>query len=152
MPVSGLHGIHIHDFGDLTDAEKGTSTGPHYNPLDEIHGCYPTPSGENPAEARKVGDMGNVIVNSTGAGFYSESANEIIFLDGTISVMGRGVIVHAKEDNCIRVEGPGGDLSAGARIGFCVVGHAQADAATTAHRRYIRQQYALLQKHYNGGA
>ena len=32
----GLHGIHIHDFGDLSDTVAGTSTGPHYNPLDEI--------------------------------------------------------------------------------------------------------------------
>ena len=32
----GLHGIHIHDFGDLSNTETGTSTGPHYNPLDEI--------------------------------------------------------------------------------------------------------------------
>ena len=48
----GLHGIHIHDFGDLSDTVAGTSTGPHYNPLDEIHGCYPTPPGEVPGEVR----------------------------------------------------------------------------------------------------
>ena len=33
--TEGLHGIHIHNFGDLSDTEKGTSTGSHYNPLDE---------------------------------------------------------------------------------------------------------------------
>jgi Cu/Zn superoxide dismutase len=93
----GLHGIHIHDYGDLSDTVAGTSTGPHYNPLEEIHGCYPTPPGEIPSEARKVGDMGNVIVNEGRVGFYTEEANELIFLDGAISVMGRGTIIHALE-------------------------------------------------------
>ena len=91
----GNHGIHLHDFGDLSATETGTSTGPHYNPLEEIHGCYPT--------ERKVGDMGNVNVNATGAGVYAERSNELVFLDGSISVIGRAAIVHALEDNCVRV-------------------------------------------------
>jgi Cu-Zn family superoxide dismutase len=151
----GPHGIHIHDFGDLSDTTAGTSTGVHYNPLDEIHGCYPTPPGELPSEARKVGDMGNVIVNDQGAGFYSEDANELIFLEGSISVIGRGTIVHALEDNCVREEGPGGDLSAGARIGFCVIGHADPDDSAThfrrAHRQYFREQYALAKNRTKAG-
>ena len=133
--TEGLHGIHIHDWGDLSNTETGTSTGPHYNPLDEIHGCYPT--------ERKVGDMGNVIVNATGDGYYAERSNELIFLDGSISVIGRATILHALEDNCVREEGPGGDLSAGARIGFCVIGYEQEeDEDRAAHRAYIREQYA----------
>ena len=38
------------------------------------------------------------------------------------SVVGRGAIFHDKEDNCVREEGPGGDLSAGARTGQCIIG------------------------------
>ena len=34
-----------------------------------------------PGEARKVGDMGNVIVGDNGTGYYSERTNELIFLD-----------------------------------------------------------------------
>ena len=104
-----------------------------YNPLEEIHGCYPT--------ERKVGDMGNVFVNETGHGVYAERSNELIFLDGSISVIGRAAIVHALEDNCVREEGPGGDLSAGARIGMCVIGYEQESDERTAKRKAIRDEY-----------
>ena len=72
-------------------------------------------------------------------------------LQGAISVIGRAAIVHALEDNCVREEGPGGDLSAGARIGFCVIGYAQQDEAAevTAQRVHIREQYHALLAHYN---
>ena len=50
-------------------------------PFASQHGCYPTPPGEVPGEARKVGDMGNVIVGENGTGYYSERTNELIFLD-----------------------------------------------------------------------
>lgn len=70
---------------------------------------------------------------------------------GAISVIGRAAIVHALEDNCVREEGPGGDLSAGARIGFCVVGYAQQEesAEVTAKRAHIREQYHALLAQYN---
>jgi Cu-Zn family superoxide dismutase len=96
----GPHGLHIHEFGDLSNDVTGASTGGHYNPLDEIHGCYPTPVGELPAEARAVGDRGNVLVGDNGTGFYSERTNELVFLDGALSIIGRAAIVHALEDNC----------------------------------------------------
>ena len=38
------------------------------------------------------------------------------------SVVGRGAIFHEQEDNCVRVEGPGGDLSAGTRAAQCIIG------------------------------
>lgn len=110
----GSHGVHVHSFGDLSDGMTGTATGPHYNPYDEIHGCYPGP--------RKVGDMGNVVVDGRGAGTYVEVANFLMRLRGEASVVGRGAIFHDKEDNCVREEGPGGDLSAGARTAQCIIG------------------------------
>lgn len=72
-------------------------------------------------------------------------------LQGAISVIGRAAIVHALEDNCVREEGPGGDLSAGARIGMCVIGYAQQEesAETTALRVHIREQYHALLAQYN---
>src|SRR5262245_15772205 len=33
----GLHGFHVHEYGDLTDA-KGMSTGGHFNPEGKKHG------------------------------------------------------------------------------------------------------------------
>ena len=86
--------------------------------------------------------MGNVIVNETGQGFYSERTNELIRLGGAISVIGRATILHALEDSCVREEGPGGDLSAGARIAQCVIGYAEEDTPEIkARRQWIREQY-----------
>ena len=50
-----------------------------YNPLNEEHGCFPT--------ERKVGDMGNIVVDESGIGSYQERGNELLFLDGSISVV-----------------------------------------------------------------
>lgn len=111
----GKHGIHIHELGDLTDTQLGMSTGGHYNPHGAPHGCAPSIE-------RKVGDLGNMLVNGQGEGFYAEQQNPFIRLDGPTSVIGRSLIVHALEDNCEPVEGLQGDLSAGARIAFCTIG------------------------------
>ena len=110
----GLHGVHLHESGDMSDAVAGTSMGPHYNPHGAPHGCV------GDAE-RKVGDIGNMFVDAQGNGYYSEIGNTNLMLDGEFSVIGRGLVVHALEDNCVAVEGAAGDLSAGARVGFCQI-------------------------------
>eukprot|EP00040_Diaphanoeca_grandis_P014149 m.71602 g.71602 ORF g.71602 m.71602 type:complete len:211 (-) comp24368_c0_seq1:48-680(-) len=108
----GFHGVHVHEYGDLSDREAGTKTGPHYNPYQEEHGCFPGP--------RKVGDMGNVEVNSRGVGEYIEVGNQLMRLRGESSVLGRSAIFHALEDNCERT--PQGDVSAGPRHAQCLIG------------------------------
>ena len=94
----------------MSDSVGGTSMGGHYNPHEAQHGCAPEP--------RKVGDLGNMLVDENGNGYYAERGNTQLKLDGPYSVIGRGLVVHALEDNCAPVEGAGGDLSAGARVGF----------------------------------
>ncbi len=46
----------------------------------------------------------------------------MIKLEGPFSVLGRSVILHRNPDNCVRLEGSGGDTSAGERIGHCIIG------------------------------
>src|SRR5690606_9289709 len=47
----GKHGFHVHEFGDLSDLEKGESAGGHYAPKGSPHG---RPSDEK----RHAGDLG----------------------------------------------------------------------------------------------
>ena len=116
--VSGLtpnqkHGVHIHQFGDLTDMVAGRSAGGHYNPEGHLHGLPPKLN-------RHAGSYGNLQANE-----YGEATLEILDTTITIAgiknpVIGRAVVIHAKEDTG---EQPAGN--AGARIGLGVIGLAR---------------------------
>src|SRR4051794_35423007 len=83
----GLHGFHVHEFGDLTKAD-GLSTGGHFNPEKKMHG------GPH-AEDRHVGDLGNVKADDGGVAKINFT-DKLIKLSGPHSIVGRGLIVHAK--------------------------------------------------------
>ncbi len=89
----GLHGFHIHEFGDMSDGCK--SMGAHYNPDNVNHGDL---------KEGHVGDLGNIQADDNGKADFSIKANRVDLI-GDRSVVGRGIVVHADEDDL----GKGGD-------------------------------------------
>ncbi len=108
----GKHGFHVHEFGDLTDP-AGLATGGHFNPDKEKHG------GPEDKE-RHVGDLGNVVADENGKATL-KMTDKLLRLSGPHSVIGRGLIVHAKEDD-LKTQ-PTGD--AGGRVAQGVIGVAK---------------------------
>ena len=108
----GKHGFHIHQFGDCT-APDGTSAGGHFNPENQPH------AGPDQAK-RHVGDLGNIVADSSGNAHYARTDSHLKF-EGRDSIIGRAVIVHAGEDDL--VSQPTGN--AGARVACGVIGIAK---------------------------
>ncbi|CAI0452784.1 unnamed protein product [Linum tenue] len=78
----GLHGFHLHEYGDTTNG--CISTGPHFNPNGLTHGAPED-------EVRHAGDLGNIIANADGI--------LPIPLSGPNAVVGRAFVVHELEDD-----------------------------------------------------
>jgi Cu-Zn family superoxide dismutase len=105
----GKHGFHIHMFGDCS-APDATSAGEHFNPDHKDHGG---PQNQN----RHVGDLGNLQVGADGVATFSMT-DSTISLEGPNSVIGRALIIHAKEDD-LKSQPVGG---AGARLACGTIG------------------------------
>lgn len=122
VTVSGLqpnsaHGIHIHEFGDLSDGCE--STGEHYNPTSITHA--------GPEDnMRHYGDLGNLQSDANGNAMLVLT-DQLVKLSGDTSVVGRGVVIHAGRDDL----GRGGNAeslangNSGSRIACCVIGVAK---------------------------
>lgn len=98
--------IHVHQYGDLS--EGCTSTGGHYNPTGVNHPLHP-------------GDFGNFL---TCNGKIRQAVSSGATLYGGLSVLGRAVVIHEKEDD-MGLGGDAGSLlhgNAGARLACCVIG------------------------------
>ena len=110
----GLHGFHLHEYGDTTNG--CISTGAHFNPNNLTHGAPED-------EVRHAGDLGNIVANAEGVAEATIVDNQIP-LSGPNSVVGRALVVHELEDDL----GKGGhELSlttgnAGGRLACGVVG------------------------------
>jgi len=103
-----LHGMHIHEFGDLSN-NISDSAGSHYKGYGSgVHGC---PSNTS----RDSGDMGNWVVNADGT-IVGNKTLDLIDLTGGLSVIGRAVVLHLKTDDCVNIS------SASSRIAHCVIG------------------------------
>ncbi len=108
----GKHGFHIHEWGDCS-SKDGAAAGGHYNPASKPHGAPDSAQ-------RHVGDLGNIDVGQDGKA-HIEHSDSVLKLDGPASIVGRGVIVHAKADD-LKTQ-PTGD--AGGRLACGVIGVAK---------------------------
>jgi Cu-Zn family superoxide dismutase len=105
----GKVATHVHETGDCS-APDAKSAGGHFNPGQHSHGLPP-------AEARHLGDLGNIDVGADGAG-----ALEIVVKGANLkpgdaaSYLGRAIIVHEKQDDGGQPTG-----NAGGRIGCGVI-------------------------------
>ncbi len=104
----GKHGFHIHEKGDCS-APDGSSAGGHFNPGGMAHGAPD-------ADQRHAGDLGNLVADESGKATLNWLDKHLSFT-GTNSIVGRGVIVHAKADDM--KSQPAGD--AGGRIACGVI-------------------------------
>jgi Cu-Zn family superoxide dismutase len=86
----GKHGIHIHQYGDLTAGCE--SAGPHYNPFGHKHGG-PDMS------IRHVGDLGNIECTNPFTSTFFVLKDNLISLVGPYSVIGRTLVIHEDEDD-----------------------------------------------------
>ncbi|MGE0764342.1 MAG: superoxide dismutase family protein [Bdellovibrionales bacterium] len=113
VDLSGLQpnqkqGFHIHEFGNCSG--DGSTAGGHYNPGKQPH------AGITEAQ-RHVGDLGNLMADAKGL-----VQTEITVPKTSLSqVLGRAVIVHAKEDDL--KSQPSG--AAGDRVACGVIGLTQ---------------------------
>jgi len=103
------HGIHIHMFGDLQNETDGSSVGPHFWNMQDVHGCPGN-------DTRHNGDMGNWWVDENGSISESKNISDMISLSGNNSIIGRAVVIHSATDDC------GTASSSGSRLAFCVIG------------------------------
>ncbi|HLP08293.1 MAG TPA: superoxide dismutase family protein [Opitutaceae bacterium] len=109
----GLHGFHVHEFGDASSAD-GSAAGGHFNPAHAAHG--------GPAAAeRHAGDFGNLEADTSGHARL-DRVDPALSLDGPHSIIGRGLIVHAAPDD-LKTQPTG---NAGARVACGVIGVAKA--------------------------
>jgi len=107
----GKHGFHVHEFGDLSDSEKGDSAGSHFNPHKMQHGAPD-------AQTRHVGDLGNVEANSEGVAMVDQDDVHIKLMGGD-SIIGRSIVVHEKADTFVQPTG-----AAGGRVAVGIIGWA----------------------------
>lgn len=105
----GKHGFHIHEFGDCSSPD-GKSAGGHFFTDYDNHG------GLEDHETH-VGDLGNLEANEEGIAKITFITDKLSF-SGPNSILGRGVIVHAGEDD-MKTQPTGG---AGARVACGVIG------------------------------
>lgn len=107
---AGKHGFHIHQTGSCEDG--GKAAGGHFNPDDTPHGYLPKDGLEN----AHAGDLGNIEISEEGTGSLSLTVAGLTLDEAQYGIAGRGIILHAQEDDFGQPTG-----NAGGRIGCGVI-------------------------------
>ena len=111
----GLHGFHIHEYGDLSDGCKSACS--HFNPFNKKHGGLHS-------KERHAGDLGNIESKKKIAKGSLFAKGICLTKNMKTSVLGRMFIIHDKQDDL----GEGGDEeslktgNAGMRLACGVIG------------------------------
>jgi len=122
LPKNKKMGVHIHEYGDLTDGCK--SLGGHWNPFNKQHGSIWIDINDSHA-----GDMINNLVSDTKGEFKYEYYDPRICLMGNVgnTIIGRSVVIHKGIDDL----GLGGNKeskitgNAGKRLDCAIIGFKQ---------------------------
>jgi Cu-Zn family superoxide dismutase len=91
LPKNSIHGIHIHEAGDLS--EQCMSACSHFNPYNKKHGGIDS-------KERHVGDLGNIKTDKNGKVEYEVIDNQIKLRGTKANIIGRSVVIHADKDDC----------------------------------------------------
>lgn len=86
----GVHGFHVHEKGDCADS--GNAAGGHFNPTNMPHAAPD-------ATSHHAGDFGNVTAEANGEIHTRFTTRSITVREGTRSVVGRAVVLHASSDD-----------------------------------------------------
>jgi Cu-Zn family superoxide dismutase len=121
--LSGLkknhkHGFHVHECGDMSN--KCESMCAHFNPYGKSHG------GQTDKE-RHVGDLGNLQTDDKGNVSCIMFDRMIKLCGYKANIIGRGLIIHADEDDCGKGSNVASKLNgnAGKRIACSIIGYAK---------------------------
>ena len=108
----GKYGFHIHEKGDISSGCK--SAGGHYNPTNQAHGTI---------NNGHVGDLGNIISQSSDGLVKIDLIAARIKLYGEFSVVNRTIMIHGKEDDLGKKNNEGSKKTgnAGPRIGCGII-------------------------------
>jgi Cu-Zn family superoxide dismutase len=115
---NALHGFHVHEAGDLS--EKCESMCAHFNPYKKTHG-------KPGMRARHVGDLGNLQTDMNGAVNYTIKDDLIKLRGEKANIIGRGLIIHADEDDCGHGQNEASLINgnAGKRIACAIIGYSK---------------------------
>ncbi len=81
----GVHGFHVHELGDCSAPDASSAKG-HFNPGGKPHGAH-------------AGDLPDLKADASGAAHLSADVQGVELGDGSTSILGRALVIHADPDD-----------------------------------------------------